>query len=297
MATLKTKIQLRRDTAANLKDVKLVLGEPGYATDTKKFVIGDGSTKFSDLKGRIMGPNSSTDHALARFDGTSGQIIQNSNATLDDDGNLKIAGDFYVPAQKYAYFGTNKLASFRANANGAFIVGAYDDIYFRGNLDSNDSSSQASGIQLSETYLKPEATNTMALGASDKIWSNVYSRQLTSTVATGTAPLVVTSTTAVTNLNADMLDGKHASAFALTSDILTYTFTSGEDSFKVTPSGGSAQTVTVTNRLIQSPDTRSTSYVPEDVSKGVVFDFKNKSAITSSGESFGASGSYLGVMT
>lgn len=37
---------------------------------------------------------------------------------------------------------------------------------------------------------------------------------LTSTVATGTAPLTVTSTTAVANLNADLLDGNHASAFA-----------------------------------------------------------------------------------
>jgi len=90
MATLKTKIQLRRDTAENLKDVKLEVGEPGYATDTKKFVIGDNSTKFSDLKGRVMGPNASTDNALAKFDGTSGQIIQNSNATLSDAGQLKV---------------------------------------------------------------------------------------------------------------------------------------------------------------------------------------------------------------
>lgn len=90
MATLKTKIQLRRDTADNLKDVKLEAGEPGYATDTQKFVIGDGNTKFSSLKGRIIGPNSSTDNALAKFDGTSGQIIQNSNATLSDEGQLTI---------------------------------------------------------------------------------------------------------------------------------------------------------------------------------------------------------------
>ena len=41
--------------------------------------------------------------------------------------------------------------------------------------------------------------------------------QLISTVATGTAPLAVSSTTAVSNLNADLLDGQHASAFA-TSD-------------------------------------------------------------------------------
>jgi hypothetical protein len=38
--------------------------------------------------------------------------------------------------------------------------------------------------------------------------------QLESTVATGTAPLVVASTTNVPNLNADTVDGSHASAFA-----------------------------------------------------------------------------------
>jgi hypothetical protein len=42
--------------------------------------------------------------------------------------------------------------------------------------------------------------------------------QLTSTVATGTAPFVIASTTAVTNLNADLLDGNHASAFYLASN-------------------------------------------------------------------------------
>lgn len=42
----------------------------------------------------------------------------------------------------------------------------------------------------------------------------VKGTRLESTVATGTAPLTVASTTAVTNLNADLLDGNHASAFA-----------------------------------------------------------------------------------
>jgi hypothetical protein len=43
----------------------------------------------------------------------------------------------------------------------------------------------------------------------------VQGTRFTSTVATGTSPLTVTSTTAVTNLNADLLDGNHASAFVL----------------------------------------------------------------------------------
>ncbi|HNW90643.1 MAG TPA: hypothetical protein PKN48_13340 [Bacteroidales bacterium] len=41
--------------------------------------------------------------------------------------------------------------------------------------------------------------------------------QLISTQATGTAPMAVNSTTSVTNLNADLLDGNHASAFAVSS--------------------------------------------------------------------------------
>jgi hypothetical protein len=57
MATLKTKIKIRRDTAANLANIKLELGEPGYATDTKKLAIGDGTNIFSNLKdyGSISG--------------------------------------------------------------------------------------------------------------------------------------------------------------------------------------------------------------------------------------------------
>lgn len=43
---------------------------------------------------------------------------------------------------------------------------------------------------------------------------NVSGGQLVSTVPTGTAPLAVSSTTKVTNLNADLLDGVEAAAFA-----------------------------------------------------------------------------------
>jgi len=45
------------------------------------------------------------------------------------------------------------------------------------------------------------------------------SRRFWSTVATGTAPLQITSTTLNTNLNADLLDGMHASEFALSSEV------------------------------------------------------------------------------
>jgi hypothetical protein len=47
-----------------------------------------------------------------------------------------------------------------------------------------------------------------------EVVGNAKATTFISTQATGTAPLTVASTTAVTNLNADLLDGNHAAAFA-----------------------------------------------------------------------------------
>jgi len=63
-------------------------------------------------------------------------------------------------------------------------------------------------------YLKLDGSN-----ASANISISTYTftaANFTSSVATGTQPFACTSTTANTNLNADMVDGSHASAFATT---------------------------------------------------------------------------------
>ena len=65
-------------------------------------------------------------------------------------------------------------------------------------------------VNLPVSSISGQAITPSSVGAT----GNVSGSTLTSTVATGTAPLSVTSTTAVTNLNADTVDGQHASAFA-----------------------------------------------------------------------------------
>lgn len=40
----------------------------------------------------VLGPASSTDNAIARFDGTTGKLVQNSLVAVDDSGNLSTAG-------------------------------------------------------------------------------------------------------------------------------------------------------------------------------------------------------------
>lgn len=44
------------------------------------------STPGVDISGEVAGPSSATDNAIARFDGTTGKLIQNSSATLADTG-------------------------------------------------------------------------------------------------------------------------------------------------------------------------------------------------------------------
>lgn len=62
-----------------------------------------------DATAGVVGPGSSTDNAVARFDGTTGQTIQNSLVTIDDSGNIN--------AVTYKAGGTAPVA------DGTYIVG------------------------------------------------------------------------------------------------------------------------------------------------------------------------------
>lgn len=78
----------------------------------------------STATGDVLGPASSTDNALIRFDGTTGKLIQNSAITVDDSGNLTTAGDL---AARNATFTANVTAtaltiSGSAKVNGSNVV-------------------------------------------------------------------------------------------------------------------------------------------------------------------------------
>lgn len=58
-----------------------------------------------------------------------------------------------------------------------------------------------------------QTVGTITLGAPTTIEGALTATQLTASAGTGTAPLVVSSTTLVTNLNADQLDGQHGAYY------------------------------------------------------------------------------------
>lgn len=67
----------------------------------------------SSADGDVIGPGSSTDNAIARFHQASGKIIQNSNVTVDDSGNISTPG--LVDGRDVSADGT-KLDSISSNA-------------------------------------------------------------------------------------------------------------------------------------------------------------------------------------
>ncbi len=67
------------ELAVNLADAKL------YTKNASGTVIQLGGGSGG---GDVSGPASSTDNAIARFDSTTGKIIQNSTTTIDDNGNF-----------------------------------------------------------------------------------------------------------------------------------------------------------------------------------------------------------------
>jgi len=95
---------------------------------------------FQTGNGDVSGPSSSTDNALARFDGATGKLIQNSLGTIDDVGVLTVPSAiintdasastntqplFYIGATPYSgwaalsaggtYWGVNALTAFTGN--------------------------------------------------------------------------------------------------------------------------------------------------------------------------------------
>lgn len=58
------------------------------------YLSGVTSSVQTQLDNKVTGPGSSTDEALARFDGTTGKLVQNSSSNLSDSGSLTIADTF-----------------------------------------------------------------------------------------------------------------------------------------------------------------------------------------------------------
>jgi hypothetical protein len=95
-----TPISLYYSTTASAVPLaaNLVPGELAINTNDGKLYYENSSgvvtllASTSGASGDVVGPASATDNAIARFDGTTGKLIQNSAVTIGDTGNTVIEG-------------------------------------------------------------------------------------------------------------------------------------------------------------------------------------------------------------
>ena len=119
-----------------------------------------------------------------------------SNDTITIPGNLVVTGT--------------------TTTNNVETVSTSNGIVFEGNVaDANELTLLAGTVSADRTITLPDADGTLPLLGIDQTFSgaNTFSSQIVSSVSTGTAPFSVSSTTKVTNLNADLLDGLTAGNF------------------------------------------------------------------------------------
>lgn len=67
--------------------------DDGTSSGTQAGVGSNWNIIQANIDGAVVGPSSSTDNAIARFDSTTGKIIQNSSITIDDNGNITLPVD------------------------------------------------------------------------------------------------------------------------------------------------------------------------------------------------------------
>lgn len=99
--------------------------------------------------GNVVGPASSTDNAVARFDGITGKIIQNSNATLDDSGELILANGLTITT------GDISVNNGSISATGSFTSTA-------GNIETSNGNIAAVGNILGSGYARFGSLNAPA---------------------------------------------------------------------------------------------------------------------------------------
>jgi len=192
--------------------VPFVPAQQASQTTSSATVVGTGTTNFIPIW-----TNSTTLGNSTLFQTGGNVAIGNTSpaSKLDVTGGAFIRGTLQLPptgtATALARFNSQSL-DFAASAFNKTIATAVNE-HFRWQAEAvgNNTASPSGTLNL---LFAPGAAAPAETGVSFNNTGNITAKRFTSTIATGTSPFVVTSTTQVANLNATFLGGLAAGSFA-----------------------------------------------------------------------------------
>jgi hypothetical protein len=238
-----------------------VLGQPATTdgatnfvdTTTNQVVLvqqnGTGVALNATAGGNSAVTGKSTTGAMAAVAGTSSSL---TGTGLSGIASAATGANFGVKGQSSSTTGTGVSAT--ASATSGATVGLKAQVSSAGGIAAIVQNT-ASGKLISARTGTGVGTEKFGVDGSGNITNargvtstgNLSGQQLISRVATGTAPLQVTSTTQVTNLNASLLGGNTAGAFApavgSTSYIQNNTTTQAGGNFNISGNGNVGKTL------------------------------------------------------
>ena len=157
--------------AKKIKQVKLpnndiyqivpeMLSDGTYAVELPALTQDDTFVLSSQTTSFVSNNGTSTDNAVARFDGTSGKIIQNSNVTIADTGSITIGGTWTSTSANNPYISLGGYVKLTGDTSGAFTIAP-------NNVET---------YTITTTEVKPTSSKAGAvdLGSSSAKWRNLY---------------------------------------------------------------------------------------------------------------------------
>jgi hypothetical protein len=131
--------------------------------DVGSDVVGTNALVFATIgTGNVVGPASATDNALVRFDGTTGKLIQNSAAILDDSGNMTSVNTLTTTG--FVAAGTNVVGGTGVIATTGNVVATVGNVTATGTTSSTVSGSIVTAQVLLLCGAGQANTATLVLG-------------------------------------------------------------------------------------------------------------------------------------